>query len=395
MSAKPNRIPSYRLHKPSGQAVVRIEGRDYYLGKHGTEESQEAYRRLIAQWLSNGQPHTPAVRHVGLPSLSINEIILSYWRFAVQHYRKDGEPTSQQGRIRSALRPLRRLYGHTPACDFGPLALKAVRQAMIEDGWSRGFINSCVGCIKRLFKWSVENELVPPAVYQGVQAVAGLRKGRSGAKETRPVRPVPEPLVEAVLPLVSAQVGAMIGLQRLTGMRPEEVTAMRTCDIEMAGAEWAYRPASHKTEHHDVERVIFLGPRAQQVLRPWLRQNGEEYLFSPREAEETRNARRRARRATPLTPSQAKRRPKTGRKRPRRDHYDTDSYRQAIMRACRKAGVPHWHPNQLRHNRGTEIRKRYGLDAARAVLGHRSAEVTEVYAERDQSLAARVMGEIG
>ncbi len=48
------KIPSYRLHKASGQAVVWINGRDLYLGKHGSRESREAYDRLIAQWLEAG-----------------------------------------------------------------------------------------------------------------------------------------------------------------------------------------------------------------------------------------------------------------------------------------------------------------------------------------------------
>ena len=36
MPAKTRRIPAYRLHKPTGQAVVRLESRDHYLGRHGT-----------------------------------------------------------------------------------------------------------------------------------------------------------------------------------------------------------------------------------------------------------------------------------------------------------------------------------------------------------------------
>lgn len=54
-----------------------------------------------------------------------------------------------------------------------------------------------------------------------------------------------------------------------------------------------------------------------------------------------------------------------------------------------------WHPHQLRHNAGTRIRKEFGLEVARAVLGHRSAVVTEVYAELNSNLAASVMEKIG
>ena len=56
MAQRRRRIPSYRLHKSSGQAVVRIDGDDRYLGKHGSKASHDCYDRLIAEWLSS---HTP------------------------------------------------------------------------------------------------------------------------------------------------------------------------------------------------------------------------------------------------------------------------------------------------------------------------------------------------
>ena len=60
-----------------------------------------------------------------------------------------------------------------------------------------------------------------------------------------------------------------------------------------------------------------------------------------------------------------------------------------------KAGIEIWAPNQIRHARGTEIRKRYGLEASQATLGHAELGVTQVYAEADQNTARRVMAEIG
>ncbi|WP_422931508.1 hypothetical protein [Singulisphaera sp. PoT] len=62
----------------------------------------------------------------------------------------------------------------------------------------------------------------------------------------------------------------MIELQRLTGMRPGEVTIMRARDVDMSWNVWAYAPGRHKTQHHEKGRTIYLGPKAQEVLRPWL-----------------------------------------------------------------------------------------------------------------------------
>jgi integrase len=67
----------------------------------------------------------------------------------------------------------------------------------------------------------------------------------------------------------------------------------------------------------------------------------------------------------------------------------------ARWRAGRRAGVPRWCPNQLRHRCATRVRRLYGLDGAAAVLGHRLGTVTEVYAEADFCKAIAIMREIG
>ena len=114
----------------------------------------------------------------------------------------------------------------------------------------------------RVFGWGVENELIPPSVHHGLKAVSSLKKGRSEARESEPVKPVLESFVEAVQPFVSRQVWAMIQLQRLTGMRPGEVCRIRTIDLDTSGKVWSYLPESHKSEHHGRSRVIiFNGPR--------------------------------------------------------------------------------------------------------------------------------------
>lgn len=391
MPRKP-RIPSYRLHKPSGQAVVRLNGRDFYLGKHGSAQSQEAYERLIAEWLAGNRRPQPTLG----TGLSVSEVILAYWQHAQKHYRrKDGTSTSEVRCIRIALRPVRRLYGQTPAAEFGPLALKAVRQEMIQAGLCRTSINQNVGRVKRMFKWAASEELVPAGAFHALQTVAGLQKGRTEAKESDPVTPVPEDHVRAVLPFVSPQIRAMVELQLLTGMRPGEVRLMRTCDLVIEGVVWTYVPGSHKTEHKGHCRVIYLGPKAQAILKPYLKLDTQAFLFSPREAMALRNAERRRNRRTPLTPSQIGRQPKSNPKRCPGECYTVSAYAHAVEKACRKAGVPHWHPHQLRHNAATYLRKEFGVELARIILGHKTAFTTEIYAEADRQKAIDVMRQIG
>ena len=85
------KTPAYRLYKRTGQAVVTLNGRDYYLGKHGTGASRQAYDRLIGEWLTGGR---------SLPTeddpLTIIELVAKFWRHAERYYRKaDGTPTTE------------------------------------------------------------------------------------------------------------------------------------------------------------------------------------------------------------------------------------------------------------------------------------------------------------
>ena len=392
MPAQTVRVPSYRLHKPSGQAVVTLRGRDVYLGKHGSPESRAEYARVAAEWLSTGT--APAPPGEAGPDISVAELILAYLKFADTYYLKNGRPTKEPALLRLSFRALRQLYGHSPARDFGPLAIKAVRKAMLDAKLSRPEINRRVGRIVRAFRWAVENEMVPPSVHHGLKAVSGLKRGRTEAREPAPIGPVPEADVDAIKPHVSRQVWGLIQLQRFTGMRPGEACQIRTGDLDRSGEVWAYTPRDHKTAHHGRKRTIFLGPKAQAVVTPWLREDPDAFLFSPREATEARWAEQRKARRSPIQPSQRDRK-KARPKRAPGECYSVYSYRQAIAVACKKGKGDHWHPHQLRHNAATQLRKEFGLDVARVVLGHSSAAVTEVYAEADNSKAMAAMGQVG
>jgi integrase len=401
-STSQTRVPSYCKHKASGQAVVTLNGKGHYLGKYGTAASKREYNRVIAEWLASGGQARPA----GEP-LTINETILAYWRHAKDYYRNS---PGEMARIREAVRPLKQLYGHTPAKDFGPLALKAVRQAMIDSGLARKTINMRIGAIKRMLKWAASDELIPAAVFHGVQAVDGLRFGRSDAKETEPIRPVPDAFVAAVLPHVCRQVAAMIHLQELTGARPGEVVIMRGCELDTSGRVWVFRPEQHKNLYRGRQREVYLGPKAQEVIKPFLQTDLQAYLFSPREAREERFRILRFARKTKVQPSQANRKKKSPKKVPG-DRYTVESYRRAIKYGCRAADeaahrerpevsaderiIPDWHPHQLRHNAATNLRKEYGVELARIILGHATAFTTEIYAEADRQQAMEVIAKVG
>ncbi|MDH3585308.1 MAG: hypothetical protein OER86_13980, partial [Phycisphaerae bacterium] len=162
MPYSPLHIPSYRQHKASGQAVVTIAGKDHYLGSFGTPASHCLYDQLIQEWLAANRKINPEHREAAQEGgLTIDALAVAYWSFAESYYLKDGQPTGELQAIRYSLRPLTQLYGATPCSEFGPVRLKAVRQAMVDQGLARSLINKRVNRIRQLFKWGIENELVP------------------------------------------------------------------------------------------------------------------------------------------------------------------------------------------------------------------------------------------
>ena len=423
------KTPSYRLHKRSGQAVVTLSGKDIYLGIHGTEASYAMYRRLIAEWLENQQQRPASSRSGAKPddiTADVNGLFTAYWRFCQKYYVCDGKPSRELQNLSQAAKPLIALFGTARIRDFRPTSLKVVRQQMIDDGLSRKTINNRVNRIRRIFKWGVENDLVEPAILQALKAIEPLRYGRCGVKEGPGVKPVPDELIEKTIPCMPPMLRAMIQVQRYTGMRPGELVIIRHRDIDTSGKVWLYKPESHKTRHHDHERTIFLGSKAQQYIKPYLGRHLDAYIFDPRGAMEERWAECKTHRHQPSKKAKTSRRIT--------DRYTTASYLRAIYYACDKVFPPpaplcrkvaadgkretlkawnerltpkqreqlkawqkahRWHPHQLRHNAATYLRKEFGIEAARVVLGHKSAGVTEIYAELDRMKAAEIMGQVG
>ncbi len=441
--ARSTRVPKYRHHKPTGQAVVTLNGKDHYLGPWNSAASRAEYERLVGEWLASGR-----ILPSGDGGLTIAELARAYLRFAEGYYRKDGKVTGTIHSILVAVRHLRTIYGLTLVRDFGPLSLAALQRRLAEAGLSRVYVNCLIDIIRRIFKWGVSQETVPETIYRALTAVPGLRMGRTVARERQPIRPVAEDVLEKTLPHLSQVVADMIRFQRMTGCRPGEVCQLRPMDLDRSTDIWVYRPASHKTEHHGRDRVIFIGPKAQTLLLPYLLRAAESYCFSAAESEQQRRERRHAARKTPLSCGN---RPGTNRtSRPKRrpqDHFTKDAYNRAVQRGCEQAfGMPKnlrsvpgklsprelerlvklptkerqeaienaererkrlqglaaewrakncWSPNQLRHAAGTEVRRLFGLEAAQVILGHAKADVTQVYAERDMAMAAEIMRKIG
>ena len=418
--------PKYRKHKASGQAIVTIAGRDHYLGPHGTKASYREYDRLIAKWLAEGRPSRPEAY-----DFTVTQLLAHFWKFAKQHYRKNGESTGTEKHYGVAIKMVREHCAEHDVAEFGPKALAHLQQVMIGKGFSRRYINDMISRIKRIFKWGVAQELVDVAVYQRLATVEGLQKGRTEAKESTRVRPVSEKIVDATIPHLPDIVADMVRLQRLTGCRPVEITSMRWSEIHRdfeslseaidpsiqftwVDNVWIYLPDTHKTEHHDCLRVIPIGPKGQAILKKYITEGERDsaFVFSPAKSEAIRREQMHKARTTRLSCGN---KPGSNRvaspKRKPGDRYTKHSYSKAIRRACESA-FPiseeaseheieawkkkyYWAPNRLRHATGTEVRRLYGIETAQALLGHSRLNTTEIYAERKIDQAIQVMKEIG
>ena len=407
--SNPNRVPKYCHHRASGQAIVTLDGRDFYLGIHNTAASRAEYDRRVSEWIAAGR-RLPVDQN----AVTIAEVVAAFLKHAKDYYREaDGTISKSVTSFDESIRPLLKLYARTPAASFGPLRLKAVRDQMIAAGRVRSNINRHMVRVRHIFKWATENEMIPASVFHGLMAVSGLRAGRSGAKEGQPIKPVPLAHVEAVLPYVSRQVASMLRLQMLTGMRPGEVVLIRGKDLDTTGKLWLFKPARHKTQSLGHDRLVFLGPKAQVIIKPFLKLDPAVYLFNPIDAEAERRAKLSKERVTPLSQGN---RPGSSRKaKPIKqpgERYTPMTYYRAVIRGCDAANPPppemtdpaelkewrkshRFHVHQIRHTLATELRKEYGVEGAQVVLGHRTLTATQIYAEQNTEAAQRIMAAVG
>lgn len=428
---RPIKPPSYlkgksRSNRAGGGHYARtvIDGREVPLGVYGSPESHQEFERVCAEWRA-AQADGGSLKLVR--AVTVDGLIACWFRHVETEglYRgHDGKPTTEVVSWSLSVGPLTHLYGNKPARDFGPLALKAVRQAMLDGswlnagqrerrrkrglelGWCRKTTNQRVRRIVRLFAHGVSEQLVPVEVLQALQAVAPLAAGSRKARDYPDIEPVPVKHVTATLRCLKHKpaIHAMILVQMLTGMRPGEVCSMRVEEIDRRGLlvgdvrVWAYRPGGgdrHKTAKRGVKRAVALGPRVQRILQPFLEGREAGAVFSPLIERERRFAAMRAARKTPVQPSQQCRKRPQGKRLPR-ECYDTSSYDHAVLAACRAAGVPEWSANQLRKLGATLTEQHNDLDTARAQLGHTTSQTTKrYYAKADLKKAAKAAAKLG
>lgn len=400
MGRKAKWPPTIHTHARSGKAYikVRVGGtvHDITLGPAGSPEAQARYAEVLARVAAGLSPvPTERAAPAALSAPTVADVVTRWQAEELPRHDPAGRGPEM---YRLALRPLVRLYGSLPAADFHAAAMEALQLSMATGAWmtpeeqaaqtrrkqaiglNRRVLARRVGDIRRVWKWAERKGLVPRGSAEHLKTCPLPPPSDRRVRRGKPPRITLEADLRKVLPHAVPPVAALLEIGWLCGARPGELRILRTCDVDRETGPvvdgtrvWLYRPMKHKNSWRDQDRVIALGPAAQAVLAPWLREDQPEaYLFCK------------------LAKKRCKDRP---------SEYTTEPYGRhalckAIRRACKKAGAKltnYSNRHAFRMRAGREV----GDEAARAAMGHRTITTTAHYGTLDVEQAARAARKLG
>lgn len=357
MARPRNSIPSFRESK--GRFYTRVDGEFVSLGRNLTA-AKARYAEILAR-VARGESFSretaPPVESAAPVWPSIAEVCLAFVVDATERYRhpKTGRPTAELDCHKSAIKPLREMFGELTVDQFGPSKLRLVREQFIAKGWSRGFVNKSTNRLRHVVKWAVGRELCPPHVLAALQAVEPLLPGRSAARETTKRQAVDQAHLDAVREKLEGVYRDIFDLLLLTGCRPSELLSLTSGAIDHSGPVWVATIDDHKNAWRGLERKLHFGPKGQLILRKHLSAKPSAPLF-------------------PL-------------------HRETIT--RVIRRACLEANVPPFTAYSLRHTVATAVRDELGIEAAQGLLGHAAPQMTAHYSSKLDRLAESVAAKIG
>ncbi len=412
-------LPVMRLFTPRNLAYIKLDGRRHYLGPWGSTAADDAYRAKVRQLLHVEHPPGLEIERrlptgATLEVRTVRDLFVAYDDYAHSFYTKRGRPTHTAANVRRvrALVEESGLAGRALAA-ADPEWLVDVRTAIARRHHkvlTRGTLNEYVAIIVRAFQFAAEHGLADASTHAYLKSVRRLRRGRPPASNLKPMRegsevqPVPPEWIRAVRPHLSRTIRIMLDVQLLTGMRPEEVCAIRPADLKPTKNArvmvYDVDPNWDKTEHLEnaTPRRVWVGPRALRLLGLSQPPTPADYYFSPARALAEFNAARAAARTVASYPShdlvvrRARRRAAGVRPHRGGEMYTPSSYRRALERGCARAAIAQagagvrpadrvgsFTPYRLRHNCATELANREQIQIAQVMLGHKSIQTTARY----------------
>jgi integrase len=403
-----------------------------HLGRWGSEEAEIRWRRLAAEYVKN-----PAAGLVSRDTITVGEVMTAYLEW-LKAAGKSRNIIDQSGR---SVVSVSVAYGDLPIGEFGPVQLKtwaaslADPEMAVAAGWQRPRLDSrnnpalgrrtikafCASVI-RAIKWGIGQDLYRTSETRVDDLERAKPLDGLNAKPPKKRNPANSLSVDAALQELTPTLRTAVMILRMTGMRAGELLSMRPMDVRRGGvlqlvngqririedetqaardrgeigakeSVWWYVPASHKTAHHGIDRVIPIMPAVQRLLESLPPRAADRPYISPKESMSQFRDRQRKSRKSKVQPSQVDRAKAKPKKSPT-DRYQPTQFRQAILRACKRAGVEPFTSHQLRHSASTAAVDATGdIRAVQQLLGHDSPRTTEGYTAT--TMAGAVMAAAG
>ena len=353
--ARPRTLVPRLCTDKTGRCFCKVRGKFVSLGRADDPQVHQRYAALLTS-LNSSPVSTPTAASTAPTGITVSELMLKFALEVMPKYRRsDGQPSAEQDCFRSVIKIVRRLFGETPAVDFGPLRLRLCRSEMVKAGWSRKFVNKQTGRLRLMFRWAVSWELIPQVVADALKSVAPLDPGETEARETKPRRSIPAADLKAVRDVLLERHRDALDLLLLCGARPGELLSLTTAMIDRSGEVWRVDLEKHKTAHHEKSRTLYFNRTAQAILQKYLKADPDERLF-------------------PFT---------------------RGTFSQVISYACERAEVTPFVPHQLRHTVATQVVDQLGLEFAQQLLGHSNAAMTQHYSKSAEQAAMTAVQKLG
>jgi integrase len=357
----PRRVnaPAIFLHKASGQAAFKYQGKTHYLGRHGSPEVQERYAKKLLEL----KCEVPLAAMSG--RISIDELLTRFIRYFSVLHKNTPWLLKKLNKFSVLQSSVQATCGNFPTSLLSPKVFNKVKEHFQHGGTTHGgrspaYTSECMRILKRAVRWGVVEDLVSLEVWQRLE----LMLPDEGVSYKRGTPVAPE-IVAKTLPYLSCRNVVIIKLLALTGARPREILSMKAEEIDRSKEPWEYRPSVHKNQHRGKGRVILLGPDAQRLLCEVRDESVPEEFRGPITTGFFFPSRKRGK------------------------HYQLGSLCKQLRAAIAQAKVSRWHPYQLRHAAVTRIALEHGKDVAQAVAGHSSMLMTSHYDHGDLERAKR------
>lgn len=397
------RTPKLCHHKGTnrGYSTDPRTKKEIWFGPWGLKKTKQAYLRWVSELLTEEVAPPAALEHEPV----IADLVNAYIKHAVSYYRDPttGQPTSQLGVIKSALRELE-LYLEMKIKEFGPSTLLAVRSAIVNrdimpksDTTPKkklciSSVNGAITKIRQMFKLGVEWEIVPVEIYQALACVKPLNwRTAPSLRNPEKITPVPLHYFSLIMPHLKPLYQAVLKVHLATGMRVKELCEMRWSEItEVEPGLWCYTPSEHKNSHRGDDRRVYLKEDLIKLMK-----SVRKPLWDEDAVWCHRGVGRHAGYSGMITTDAYARAIEGAQKRynegrlVREAGARTDKKKLKYTSEKRKP-MEHWTPLQIRHTVATQIRQTHGLEGAQAVLGHSSLDATQIYAEKRDDLARSV-----